>query len=264
MQPLPPANHVNDPKTSSPPDPQSGEGFRISDEPVVRSDRIPASENGALPASYDADVLYVIARDPKSLFVYWDLNWTRLFARAVISPRQVHLRIYREDGSIEGTREINPFRGHCYADVAAAGTGYYCELGCFEDDKWTSLLRSRKAATPDDRMSEDLSAQFATLPLHLSFQRMLDILRATQSNGPTLARSVAELQESASAIPSSATSEGSTEDAPLSDVAALLQAARAAQPTAEDLAQWRKLGEEFGGSSWGGASGSGFGASSSA
>ena len=78
---------------------------------MVRSNQVPTSCDAAAaresPASYDTDLLYVIARDPKSLFVYWDLNWTRLFARAGLSPRQVRLRIYDEDGSIEGTIEIN-------------------------------------------------------------------------------------------------------------------------------------------------------------
>ena len=270
---------MKDSETSSAAETPSGQGFHISDKPVVRSNQIPTSRDGAvsreLPASYDADLLYVIARDPKSLFVYWDLNWTRLFARAGLSARQVQLRIYRHDGSIEGTHEINPFRGHCYADVASAGMGYYCELGCFEDDEWTSLVRSGKAATPEDSMSEDMSAQFATLPLHLSFQRMLDIFRATKAEGATLARSVAELQESARVMQATVTPDEwprlvaaaaslKGNAAPSSDVAALLQAARAATPTAEELAQWKQLGEQFGGSSWGDASASGFDASSPA
>lgn len=235
----------------------------------MRSNQIPTSQGGVasreLPASYDTDLLYVIARDPKSLFVYWDLNWTRLFARAGLSARQVQLRIFRQDGSIEATYEINPFRGHCYADVASAATGYYCELGCFEDDEWTSLVRSGKAVTPEDSMSEDLSAQFATLPIHLSFQRLLDILRAAKAEGATLARSVAELQEKAGAANGlDAASLRGPNEALSSEVFALLQAARTATPTAEDLAKWRKLGEQFGGASWGGASGSGFGGSSPA
>jgi hypothetical protein len=228
-----------------------------------------------LPASHDTDLLYVIARDPKSLFVYWDLNWTRLFARAGLSPRQVRLRIYREDGSIEATVEINPFRGHCYADVASAGTGYYCELGCFEDDEWRSLIRSGEAATPQDRMSEDISAQFATLPIHLSFQRLLDILRATQAERATLARSVADLQEKARVQQGTTTPDewsrladaaGSLQasGASSSEVAALLQAARIAIPTAKELAEWKQLGEKIGGSSRSGASGSGLGGSSPA
>ena len=246
----------------------------------MRSNRIPASGDGAiprdLPASYDRELLYIIARDPKSLFIYWDLNWTQLFARARLSARQVRLRIYRQDGSVEGTHEINPFRGHCYADVASAGTGYYCELGCFEDDEWASLVRSSKAVTPADSMSEDMSAQFATLPIHLSFQRLLDIFRASKAKGATLARSVAELQENArvlqatvtpdewSRLVATAAARNGTNGATSPDVSTLLQGTHAPTPTGEELAQWKKVGEQLGGASWGGASATGFGGSSPA
>ncbi len=227
-----------------------------------------APENGALspkrPAAAEADLLYVIARDPRSLFVYWDLNWKRLFAEAGLTPCQVHLRIYREDGSVEGTSEINPFRGHCYAEVGAAGTGYYCELGCLAGGEWTRLLRSGKAATPDDRMSDDFTAQFATLPLHLSFQRMLDVLPQTEAGGATLANSVAALQEKAGATAGTNGSGNGTKGAP-SDFSVLSEAARSAlPPTAAEIAQWKKLGEEFEDTRWGGASESGFGGSSPA
>ena len=268
-----------DPETPASADPQPGQGFHLSGEPVVRSNRIPASSDGArsggLPASYGTDLLYVIARDPKSLFVYWDLNWRRLFMRAGVSARQVHLRIYREDGSIEGTHEINPFRGHCYVDVASAGTGYYCEIGCFVGEEWTSLVRSGKATTPQDRMSDDISAQFATLPIHLSFQRLLEMVRATGPEGATLAQSVAGLQARTHVTQDTATPDewlrlvaaaaslNGTNGAPYSDVSALLKAARAVPPTADQLAQWKQLGERFGGASGSGASGSGFGGNSS-
>ncbi len=255
---------MNDSETSAQSDPQSAEGFRISDEPLVRSRGSSTTENGAFPSSHDTDLLYVMARDPKSLFVYWDLNWTRIFSRAGIAARQVHLRIYRQDGSVEGTREINPFVGHCYADVAAAGADYYCELGCLEGDEWITLVRSGKAATPADRMSDDLSAQFATLPLHLSFQRMLDILRTTQAEGQTLARTVASLQESARIEPGAGQSSNRANGSAGADFRALAQGFETAAPTPEEQARWAKLSEELGGSSWGGASGSGFGGSSPA
>ena len=136
-------------------------------------------------------------------------------------------------------------------------------------------MRSGEAATPQDRMSDDISAQFATLPIHLGFQRLLEMVRATQPEDATLARSVAELQARAGVTEDAVTpgewsrlvaaaASLNGEGAPASDIAALLEAARAATPTAAELAQWRKLGEQFGGSSWGGASESGFGGSSPA
>jgi hypothetical protein len=269
---------VNDPEGSAENNTAStADGFQISARPLVgaSSDRpAPGSRTGnGLPASYGTDLLYVIARDPGTLFLYWDLNWTRLFAQADLSPRQVHLRIYREDGSVEGTREINPFRGHCYVDVTAGGTAYYCELGCLDGKEWTRLVRSGKAATPEAAMSDDLSAEFATLPLHLSFQRLLEVFEANNSDGKSLAHSVAELQENAreemtaeewSQVLASQNGNGghSAEIANLLEVAQ--QAGSRGALTPEQMARWKELSEHLGGSSWGGASESGFGGSSPA
>lgn len=269
---------MNDPEQSAENNTTSeADGFQISARPLVgtSSDR-PAPESGTgngLPASYGADLLYVIARDPGTLFLYWDLHWTRLFAQAGLSPRQVHLRIYREDGSVEGTREINPFRGHCYVEVTTGGAAYYCELGCLEGKEWTGLVRSGKAVTPEAAMSEDLSAEFATLPLHLSFQRLLEVFKANNAEGKSLARSVAELQENAPAEMTAkewsqvlAAQNGNGEHR--AEIANLLEAAQQAGArgalTPEQVARWKELSGRLGGSSWGGASESGFGGSSPA
>jgi hypothetical protein len=262
----PTTNNVKEPETSGANDAvQSVGGFQVSNQPVVRGNGTTAAQHESscdgLPATYGTDLLYVIARDPKSLFLYWDLNWAPLFAQVGLSARQVHLRVYREDGSIDGTQEINPFRGHCYVEVAAAGTEYFCELGCFEGDAWTSLVRSGTTATPEASMSEDLSADFARLPIHLSFQRLIDIFQATKVERSTLACSVAELQENAQALEDAL--KGAARSGVDAELALLLETAlRGEAPTAGQLAQWKQLGERFGGASWCGASGRGFGGSS--
>ncbi|MBA3544044.1 MAG: DUF4912 domain-containing protein [Chthoniobacterales bacterium] len=258
-------------------------GFQVSRHPLVGTPDAELSsrrERDDLPDSYGTDLFYVIARDPHSLFLYWDLDWKRLFSAAGLSPHQVHVRIYREDGAVEATREINPFRGHSYVDVADAGTSYYCDLGCFEGSDWRKLARSGTTATPEAAMSDDLSADFATLPIHLSFQRMLDIFRAT-TDGTALASSVSQFQERSRLLQQTSpddwsrwvagttTNGGSRNgDHHAAAIAALLEAARQAEtrtaPTAEQIAQWKELGERFGGSSWGGASDNGFGGSSPA
>jgi len=218
-------------------------GFRISDQPVVEPSR-PAEQSALdvsagpdeLPSSYGSDLLYVIARDPKSLFLYWDLDWTKLFAQAGISARQVHLRVFREDGTEEATTEIDPFASHCYAAVSAAGARYYCELGCFDETEWKSLARSATTATPEAEMSEEFVAEFATLPFHLSFQRLLEILGAAETDRKTLAADLRTAPSSQTQVP----------------------------PSAELVAQWKRLGERFGVSGWGGAGSSNFGQSSRA
>ena len=260
-------------------------GFSLSDQPVVGEERMASSGKGDLlsPEPSD-DVLYAVARDPGSLFVYWDLHWTRLFARAGISARKVHLRTYRRDGTVESTQEINPFRGHCYAEVSAAGTDYYCELGSLERTEWKPLVRSGNVTTPEANISEEFSAEFATLPAHLSFQRLLDVFGATADlDRATLARSVANLQETArllknTAVPGdwsqmvaeiagqlnggakvSKTAEGDLSTL----VATALNTPSPAAPTPDEIARWKDLAQRYGGSSWSGASHSGFGGSSS-
>ncbi|MGH8093807.1 MAG: DUF4912 domain-containing protein [Chthoniobacterales bacterium] len=250
-------------------------GFQVSVDPLIGTATTAAMPN-ELPASYGTDLLYVVARDPNSLFLYWDLNWTRLFARAGLSPREIQLRIYRGDDSVEATREINPFRGHCYVDVAAAGTTYFCELGCFDGNVWKSLARSATTMTPESGVSDDLSATFATLPIHLSFQRLLDIFRMTRSDGQALASSVAALQENARVLQEKLTPEAWSEllaataasldgtnchgnGARTSELAALLQSTRknpAGSTTAEQRAKWIELDENLGGASESGIGGS--------
>jgi hypothetical protein len=194
----------------------------------------------------------------------------------------VHLRIFRGNGSIEDTQEINPFRGHCYATVAGTGAEYYCELGCFEGIAWTALVRSGTTVTPEARMSDDLSGEFATLPMHLSFQKLVDILGTTDDQA-VLAQSVAELQESARVLQArmapvdcaqlareiaTRLSRANGNESHCEQLTELIESAlredTPATPAPEELARWKELGERHGGSSWSGASRGGFGESSPA
>jgi len=265
--------------------PAKTDGFCLSNQPVVGEGRTGSpSKSDPLSQEPADDLLYAVARDPGSLFVYWDLQWARLFARAGISAREVHLRTYRGDGSIESTQEINPFRGHCYASVSAAGTEYYCELGSFERTEWKPLVRSSTVATPEAELSEEFSAEFATLPAHLSFQRLLEVFGATTDlDRANLARSVANLQETARLLKNGAApgdwsqlvteiagqlnGGGAATSGANADLSTLVETAldtpSPAAPTPDEVARWKDLAQRYGGSSWsGGASHSGFGGSS--
>ena len=62
------------------------ETHKFRDQPGARpggshryAGSIPAYEDlGALPDSYGEDVLFLVARDPRWLFCYWDFDWTPL------------------------------------------------------------------------------------------------------------------------------------------------------------------------------------------
>jgi hypothetical protein len=264
-------------------------GFRISEKPVVGaavsesqlSAEPPAAEQ--LPSYYGGDLLYAIARDPNSLFLYWDLDWPRIFSGAELTRRAVHLRISRDDGTEETTIAIDPELGYCFAGVDSANARYTCELGCFVETEWKSLAPSASAETPASTLSDDLSAEFATLPLHLSFQRLIDIFRAAQPTRKTLATAIAEMQskarvlqasvpeadwprlvEAAAALVVAEANPEAQEETYSSDLAAVLLIDRtnSSRQPPEMIQRWKILGEKFAGPGWGGASKSGFGGSS--
>ncbi|MEO6871309.1 MAG: DUF4912 domain-containing protein [Chthoniobacterales bacterium] len=258
--------------------------FRISDQPVVETRRAPEQPdeqagNGSrdLAAPVGDDALHMLARDPRSLFVYWTLDWDRRFAVANLAARPVHLRIFREDESEETTTAIDPRAGFTFVDVSAPGAGYRCEIGCCEGEDWKTLARSEADATPAAAMSDDLAADFATLPLHLSFQRLIDIFRANPAEKTKLSQSVAHMQSKARTLQASMSPEDWSQlvdsaeavangektfglrGVQGTELAALLRTVnedgKRQNPSPENLARWRQLGERFGGSSWsGGAS----------
>ncbi len=259
-----------------------GFSFQISNNPVVETRRAPEQPKAADGKSPDDvailadDTLHLLARDPRSLFVYWNLDWPGRFAAANLSARPVHLRIFREDEGEETTIGIDPEARFSFVEVSRPEASYRCEMGCFEGDDWRTLARSATAETPAAAMSENPEARFATVPLHLSFHRLIQIFRVNGVDKVTLSESIADMHAKARLLADSMSPEdwsefvGSAEsavnagaalglsgvDAP--ELAALLRSVKddsvRQMPSLENLARWRWLGERFGGSSWSGGS----------
>ena len=93
---------------------------------------------------------------------------------------------------------VEPFAGnHCIA-VSQARSTYRIELGYHEPaDVWHSVATSDAIATPPADVSENDSIDVATIPFHLSFQRMVDTFRASRYDGDALVEIVGRLQERA-------------------------------------------------------------------
>jgi hypothetical protein len=186
-----------------------GAAFVISNRPIVplelqeqsapgRSDDY---ENlGELPRSYGHPVLFGIARDPHTLFAYWEIDWPSVFGNKPPADRKVYLRVIAADGSEEVKVAVEPFAGnHCIA-VSQARSTYRIELGYSEPPEvWNAVATSEAIATPPDDISEDASIDVATVPFHLNFQRMVDTFRASRYDGDALVEIVGRLQERADA-----------------------------------------------------------------
>jgi len=183
-----------------------GAVFVLSNRPLVplESQEQPGGpfrdyENlGELPRSYGRPVLFGIARDPHTLFAYWEIDWPTAFGDRPPADRKVHLRVISDDGTEETRVTVEPFAGnHCVA-VSQARSTYRIELGYHEPaDVWNSVATSDAIATPPDDVSESGSIDVATVPFHLSFQRMVDAFRASKYDGDALVEIVSRLQERA-------------------------------------------------------------------
>jgi hypothetical protein len=184
-----------------------GAAFVLSSRPLVPSELQEQSSRGPswdyenlgeLPRLYGRPVLFGIARDPHTLFTYWEIDWKGTFGNKPPADRKVHLRVIAGDGTEETRVTVEPFAGnHCVA-VSQARSAYRIELGYHEPaEVWNTVATSDTIVTPPDDVSESDSIDVATVPFHLSFQRMVDAFRASKYDGDALVEIVSRLQERA-------------------------------------------------------------------
>jgi hypothetical protein len=177
-------------------------GYRISNGPVVRLARndpkLPGdlAEVIELPRVYGAPLLFAIARDPHTVFAYWIIDWSSIFENTAPVDRQVHLRAYRNDGAEETSEAIEPMAGNCYLTVSEPREKYRLEIGFYQPEGvWNSVTKSDPVTMPPESVAQSVDVDVATIPFHLSFQRLIDTFRA--SNGNALSEIVSRLQKRA-------------------------------------------------------------------
>jgi hypothetical protein len=178
------------------------DGFRISNGPVIQS----AEEAGTSTAdfgdiaellrSHGAPELFAIARDPRTIFTYWSVDWPRVFARTIPVDRQVHLRVYRGDGALEMRAAVEPMAGNSYLTVSQPRGVYRVEIGYYQpEDVWNSVAISDEVTMPADKVAKDADVDLATIPFHLNFRQLLRLFRL--SNGAPLAETISRFQKRA-------------------------------------------------------------------
>jgi len=177
-------------------------GYRISNGPVVRLARsdpkLPEdlAEVVELPKVHGAPLLFAVPRDPHTLFVYWMIDWSSIFENSAPVDRQVHLKVQREDGSEETSAAVEPMAGNCYVTVSQPREPYRVEIGYYRPKEvWNSVATADVVTTPPESVSPNLDVDVATIPFHLSFQRLIDLFRA--SNQDALSEMVSRFQKRA-------------------------------------------------------------------
>jgi hypothetical protein len=168
----------------------NGGGFRIANGPVVRPEEERqegiALDLAMLPRTYGAPLLFAIPRDPRTLFTYWNIDWESAFAKGRPVDRRVYLRVLRASGIGESESVVEPMLGNYYALVSKARAAYRVELGFYQPaEAWHSVAISDVVTMPAESMSENVEVDVATVPFHLSFQRMIDMFRTSSSDSIT-------------------------------------------------------------------------------
>jgi hypothetical protein len=190
-------------------DPGAGErSFSLSAEPIVAPSATrdeAATSTPELPRNYGTQLLCLLPRDPRTIYAYWDVDWENAFAGDPPRDRKVHLRVRSEDGAAEKTVAVEPMAGYCYVDVADGDASYSAELGYFQPaDTWNLIASSEPVTTPPDAITAG-PADFATVPFHLSFERMMDELRRAKQESAALTAMLNELRQRATSAADRAT-----------------------------------------------------------
>ncbi len=155
-----------------------------------------ATDSGEIPRFVDRPLLFAIARDPRTLFIYWNIDWPTEFRAEAPVDRQVYLRVLKENGVEESESIIEPMLGSFYAVVAKPHSVYRVELGYYGAARgWKSVAISDAVTMPPESVSENTVVDVATVPFHLSFQKMIDLF--CETNGDPLATVLARAQERA-------------------------------------------------------------------
>jgi hypothetical protein len=153
-------------------------------------DKLKFEDLGTLPTGYGE--MFLIARDPHWLFTYWDFDYSKF-----PTARKLFLEVYREN-ELESTIDINEIARNWYIPVKAAASEYTVIFGYRDaNEERTVVDKAGPAQTPPESISPNWETEFATVPFHLSFNFLLDVISSARTQGQPLAESLARLQQAA-------------------------------------------------------------------
>src|SRR5437660_4792640 len=154
--------------------------FHISRKPVVPLAEDQESRDlsdGLEPTRFHGPPrLLAMARDPWTIFAYWNVDWPSIFKNAAPVDRQVHLRIDCADGLEEKEAAIEPMAGMHYVRMSQRHRACRIEIGYYQPaDVWRSVAMSNEIVIPPAEISEAEDVDLATIPFHLRFQQLIDL-----------------------------------------------------------------------------------------
>lgn len=151
-----------------------------------------------LPESYGTARLWLAARDPHWLYAYWDLSSEQLrHYNQVSDDGHLIVRVFEKEflGEPLVTQHVHPESRNWFVHVPRAGVKYVAQLGYFDlQERWQTIALSPATVTPPDSLSEDTSADFATLPSQVPFEQLVEMVKTIVSQNIPLMEALAQLR----------------------------------------------------------------------
>jgi uncharacterized protein len=168
-------------KPSAPP--TSGPGERYALGPTPPGKHAAAVEtSGELPEAYGTGQLLLTARDPHWLYASWDLTRDQQRKYNTLSTdRHLVLRLFigKVGGEPASQIHLHPESTHWFVPVDRADATYLAQLGYYQPGgKWVAVSTSEATTTPPDALSDDVTAQFATIPIEVPFSQLIELAKA--------------------------------------------------------------------------------------
>ena len=176
---------------------QARRGFKICKDAMVG-----LAEDGALNVHdrmglrrvHGQPFLFAIARDERTIFASWNIDWRFVFENEMPADRQVHLRVAGADGVIETRVSVEPTSGTHYVTVAGFYNSYRVEIGYFRPfDTWNSVAMSNHVEMPPQGSVQLAEVDLASIPFHISFQQLANLFGL--ANDSPVARVVSEFKK---------------------------------------------------------------------
>jgi hypothetical protein len=172
-------------------------GFKVCENPTVHlagDGLLPDVNRIGVTHAHEQPFLFAIARDSRTIFASWNIDWRAVFQKGMPADRQVHLRIIGGDGILETTVAVEPMGAMHYVKTSGLHNAYRVEIGYFQPfDTWNSVATSVDIEMPSQGSVELANVDLATIPFHVSFQQLANLFGA--ANDTSIARVVSEFQK---------------------------------------------------------------------
>ncbi len=178
----------------------SGPGQRYAlgpTTPPAHAGRV--AESGELPEAYGTTKLWLTARDPQWLYAHWDLSSAQLRDyNAQSDEGHLIVRVFEREALGEPlvTQHVHPESRNWFIHVGRGGTKFVAQLGYFDrKERWQTIAISAATITPPDSLSDDTSAEFATLPMEVPFDQLVEMVKSVIGQHVPLMEALAQLRE---------------------------------------------------------------------